>query len=169
VSQAGVRIELIVRGICCLIPGVRGLSANVRARSIIDRFLEHGRVYLLHAGGEERCYLASADLMTRNLDHRVEVAFPILDDEARRQVRAIVRLQLDDDRKARRLGDEDADPSPSRPGGKRRAQVEIYEFLRGLVGVAAPESVHPEDGPEAVEEEAAVRASEEAKPAPGIR
>lgn len=134
VSQRGVRIELIVRGICCVVPGVTGLSANVAARSIIDRFLEHGRVYVFHAGGEEHCYLSSADLMTRNLSHRIEVAFPILDEEARRQVRALLRFQLDDDRKARSLEGGDADPSPRRPWGARRAQVEIHRFLQALAG-----------------------------------
>lgn len=136
-SQAGVRVELIVRGICCLVPGVRGMSANVVARSIIDRFLEHGRVYLFHQGGEEVCYLASADLMTRNLSHRIEVAFPLQDEESRRQVRAIIRLQLDDDHKARRLVGASPDPAPPEPRGSRRAQVEIYRFLQGLCTPAA--------------------------------
>jgi len=132
-SQAGVRVELIVRGICCLVAGVPGLSANVAARSIVDRYLEHGRMFIFHAGGEERCYLASSDWMVRNLEHRVEVAFPILDGEVRRQLRAIARLQLDDDRKARRLDPELGNPYVCADGaGTRRAQMEIRRFVGSL-------------------------------------
>jgi polyphosphate kinase len=136
-SQEGVQVELIVRGICCLLPGVTGLSANIEARGIVDRFLEHGRAWVFHAAGDELCYLASADWMTRNLDHRVEVAFPLLDPEVRRQVRAILRLQLDDDRKARRLEATMSNPYLHPVGaGEHRAQMEIYRFLRTLADAA---------------------------------
>lgn len=78
-SQAGVRIELILRSICCLRPQVKGLSENITVRSVVGRFLEHTRIYYFHNGGDERMYLGSADWMDRNLFHRVEVAFPIED------------------------------------------------------------------------------------------
>lgn len=78
-SQAGVKIDLIVRGVCALMPGVPGLSDNIKVRSIIGRFLEHHRIYYFYAGGKEQIYLSSADWMDRNLYRRVEVAFPILD------------------------------------------------------------------------------------------
>lgn len=85
-SRAGVEIDLVVRGVCCLRAGVPGVSENIRVRSIIGRFLEHSRVFLFHAGGEEQLYLSSADWMPRNLYRRVEVAFPILDDALKQRV-----------------------------------------------------------------------------------
>lgn len=85
-SQAGVTIDLIVRGVCCLRPGVPGLSENIRVRSVIGRFLEHHRIYYFHADGEEKLYLASADWMERNFFRRIEVAFPVLDSKLKRRV-----------------------------------------------------------------------------------
>ena len=85
-SQAGVQIDLIVRGVCCLRPGVAGLSDNIRVRSVIGRFLEHHRIYYFHADGAERLYLASADWMERNFFRRIEVAFPVLDSRLKRRV-----------------------------------------------------------------------------------
>ncbi len=86
-SQAGVKIDLIVRGVCCLRPGVPGVSENIRVISVIGRFLEHSRVYYFHNGGRYQIYLGSADLMRRNLDRRVEVLFPVEDAGLKRQVR----------------------------------------------------------------------------------
>lgn len=85
-SKAGVKIDLIVRGICCLRPQVVGISENITVRSIVGQFLEHTRVYYFYNGGEEEVYLASADLMTRNLAQRVEIAFPVIDPSLRRRV-----------------------------------------------------------------------------------
>ena len=102
-SRAGVPIQMIVRGICCLLPGVAGLSDSIRARSIVDRYLEHSRVWIFQSGDEERVYLASADWMHRNLSGRVEVAFPLYDADVRRLVLQTVDLQLADNTKARLL------------------------------------------------------------------
>ncbi len=102
-SQAGVRIELVVRGICCLRPGVPGLSENIRVVSIVDRFLEHARILCFENGGEPEYFLSSADWMGRNLDGRVETTFPVLEPRLRAQVEEILRVQLADNAKARVL------------------------------------------------------------------
>jgi polyphosphate kinase len=95
-SCAGVMIDLVVRGICCLRPGLVGISENIRVRSIIGRFLEHSRVYYFHAGGKELVYCASADLMERNLFRRVEIAFPISEPEMRQRIVSDLDLYLQD-------------------------------------------------------------------------
>jgi polyphosphate kinase len=103
-SQAGVQIDLIVRGICALRPGVRGVSENIRVRSIVGRFLEHSRVYYFANGGEEEIYIGSADWMPRNLYERVEVLVPLRDEMLRNRVRhEILDAYLADNRKARIL------------------------------------------------------------------
>ncbi len=100
-NNAGVRIRLVVRGICCLIPGIEGQSEHIYVTSIVDRFLEHGRVYIFGNGGDEKMYIGSADWMTRNLDHRIEVIVPILDPDVYAKIRQMVQFQLDDTVKAR--------------------------------------------------------------------
>ncbi|HKX01812.1 MAG TPA: polyphosphate kinase 1 [Methylomirabilota bacterium] len=102
-SQAGVRIDLIVRGICCLRPGIPGLSDRIRVISIIDRYLEHARAFYFHNGGHSEYWLASADWMPRNLDHRVELAFPVLDPRLQTQIREVLEVQLTDTAKAREV------------------------------------------------------------------
>lgn len=100
-NNAGVKIRLLIRGICCLVPGIKGQSENIYITSIVDRFLEHGRVYIFGNAGREKLYIGSADWMTRNLDHRIEVITPILDKDIQARIRAVVQLQLNDDVKAR--------------------------------------------------------------------
>jgi polyphosphate kinase len=128
-SEAGVRIELIVRGICCLRPEVPGLSENIRVTSIVDRYLEHARIFYFENAGTPEYLLASADWMPRNLDRRVEIAFPVLDPALQAQVREILEIQLADTVKARRiLGDGTsvrvhADGRPA-----LRSQERLYEL-----------------------------------------
>lgn len=100
-SQAGVPIRLIVRGICSLVPGVKGVSENIEAISIVDRFLEHARIFIFHNDGEEKVFLSSADWMTRNLSWRVEAIFPVYDEDVRRQILDMVDIQWRDNVKAR--------------------------------------------------------------------
>jgi polyphosphate kinase len=103
-SQAGVRVDLIVRGMCCLRPEVPGMSENIHVLSIVGRFLEHSRIYYFRNGGNEQVYLGSADLMPRNLDRRVEVLFPIEDRRLIRQLRdRVLAIYLEDNIKARRM------------------------------------------------------------------
>jgi len=102
-SAAGVRIDLIVRGICCLRPEAPGLSENIRVISIIDRFLEHARIFVFENAGQAEYLLASADWMPRNLDRRVEIAFPVLEPRLQAQLREILEIQLADTVKARRI------------------------------------------------------------------
>ncbi len=103
-SRAGVTVELIVRGICCLIPGVEGETENIRVISIVGRFLEHSRIYIFGRGERRRVYISSADFMTRNTERRVEVAAPILDTSLANRVCDIFSTMLADNVKARELG-----------------------------------------------------------------
>ena len=130
-SRAGVRVELLVRGISCLVPGAEGFSEGIRQQGIVDRYLEHARVYVFGNGGEEKVYVASADWMSRNLSRRVEVAFPILDDQLRAQLRHLLDLQRQDNVKSRDfhnhfVGADQADATPV------QAQLATYEFLKGV-------------------------------------
>ncbi|OIJ16122.1 RNA degradosome polyphosphate kinase [Anaerobacillus arseniciselenatis] len=100
-SQAGVKIDLIIRGICCLRPGIKGVSENINVRSIVDRFLEHSRIFYFHHGGKGALYLSSADWMTRNMEKRIEILFPIVDETLKKRVKHILDITLQDNVKAR--------------------------------------------------------------------
>lgn len=102
-SMAGVKIDLIVRGVCALKPGITGVSENIFVRSILDRFLEHSRLFWFRNGGEEDVYISSADWMTRNMERRVELLFPVYDRKVKKKLRDILSLYLSDDVKARIL------------------------------------------------------------------
>lgn len=131
-SQAGVKIRLIIRGICVLIPGIPGVSENIEAISIVDKYLEHSRVMLFHHGGKEKLYISSADWMGRNLDHRIEVACPIEDPGIREELRTMLDIQWRDNTKARLFGT--GKPNAYRRTGEEeniRSQVAIYEYFRG--------------------------------------
>ena len=103
-SQNGVRIDLVIRGICCLVPGVSGKSENIYIRSIIGRYLEHARIYVFGKKGQEKMYISSADMMKRNTENRVEVACPILDKDVKDKIYKIIDYNLKDNVSARILG-----------------------------------------------------------------
>ena len=99
-SAAGVKIDLIVRGICCLKVGIPGISETISVRSIVGNFLEHARIFYFYNGGMERIYMGSADWMPRNLDKRVELVFPLESQECKDEVKYILKTQLEDTEKA---------------------------------------------------------------------
>ncbi len=129
-SAQGVKIKLIVRGTCSLVAGIKGLSENIEAISIIDKFLEHSRVLIFYNGGDEKYFLSSADWMTRNLDFRSEIAVPIYDAEIQQQLKEIMDLLWADNTKARILGSkQNNDYRKTNPRHKVRAQEAIYDLL----------------------------------------
>jgi polyphosphate kinase len=130
-SNAGVKIKLIVRGMCSLVPGRKGFSENIEVISIVDKYLEHARIWVFANGGKEKVFLLSADLMTRNLDHRVEVGFPIYDDAIKQEIRDIIDIQLKDNTKAREINHLNNNKY-HKTGDKEphRSQIEIYNYLK---------------------------------------
>ncbi|MBT1690820.1 polyphosphate kinase 1, partial [Dawidia soli] len=130
-SRAGVQVSLIVRSVCCLIPGVPGMSENITVRRIIDRYLEHGRVFIFHNAGDEEVYLGSADWMNRNIYRRVEVCFPLRDEALKTVVKNIVRLQLQDTAQAVLLDDHLRNIPVTPPPGVApvRSQQQIAEMI----------------------------------------
>lgn len=129
-SRAGVSIDIIVRGICCLIPGVKGQSENIRAISIVDKYLEHARIYVFANGGNELIYMGSADMMTRNLDNRIEVCFPVKSPHVRQEIRDLIDIQLRDNTKARILDAYQINEYKAPAIPRIRAQTEFYNYLK---------------------------------------
>lgn len=130
-GEAGVKVSLIVRGICCLMTSGKGAGRNIEVVSIVDRFLEHARAWVFHNGGDEAVYLSSADWMHRNLSRRIEVAFPVYDPELRDMVRGILALQLSDTVKAR-IVNKAQDNRYRRGTPEVRSQMAIREYLAAL-------------------------------------
>jgi polyphosphate kinase len=132
-SQAGVKIRLIVRGMCNILAGIPGVSDNIKIISIVDRYLEHARVSLFYAGGKRKMFLTSADWMTRNIDHRIEVGCPILDKNVRKLIKDQLDLQWRDNTKARGLDPEQSNQYITRGNRKKiRSQMAIYDYLKQL-------------------------------------
>ena len=132
-GQAGVPIQMIIRGMCALRPGVPGLSDNIKVISIIDRFLEHPRVMVFHNKGNPQLYISSADWMSRNIDGRIEVGTPIYDERLKQRILDILELQLSDTCKARVI-DADQKNEYVKRGNRRkiRSQVAIYDYLKRI-------------------------------------
>jgi len=132
-SSAGVKVNLLVRGMCSLIPDLPGISENIRITSIVDRYLEHDRVYIFENGGEKKVFLSSADWMTRNIDHRIEVAVAILDPRVKQRILDIIAILFSDTVKARIVDKELSNRYVPRGNRKKvRSQLAIYDYIKKL-------------------------------------
>jgi len=129
-SQEGVKVKLLVRGICVLGPGVPGLSENIEGTGIVDRFLEHSRVLVFCNSGDPQYYITSADWMVRNFDNRIEVACPVFDPAIREEIRAMLELQMADNVKARIIGHKEHNVYKTSPGDPVRSQTETYRYFQ---------------------------------------
>jgi len=130
-NEAGVKIFLIVRGICSLIPGVPGMSENIQAVSIVDKFLEHTRIFVFCNNNDEYYYLSSADIMPRNLDHRVEVSAPVFDPDLQKEIQDFLAIQLNDNVKARIIDEQQK--NQYKIDGKKeniRSQTTLYDYYK---------------------------------------
>ncbi|MXV16798.1 polyphosphate kinase 1 [Hufsiella ginkgonis] len=128
-SNAGVRVNLVMRGICCLIPGVKGMSANITVKRIVDRYLEHGRIFIFENGGAPLVFMGSADWMIRNIHRRIEVCFPVYDPSIRQQVLDMVALQWADNTQAVLLDEDLQNVLPEVSAPAVRSQEAIYKML----------------------------------------
>ncbi|MGI2260129.1 polyphosphate kinase 1 [Shewanella sp. GXUN23E] len=150
-SAAGVNIRLMVRGMCALIPGIKGISDNIRVYSVVDRFLEHARVMHFHHSGENKVFITSADWMTRNLDERIEVGTQILDEQLKQTILDILAIQFSDNTKNRIINQDQTNPYHPR-GNKRkvRSQLAILDYLQNrektLAAAIAPMDEDVESG-----------------------
>jgi polyphosphate kinase len=131
-SNAGVEVRLIVRGMCSLVPQVKDISENIRAIGIVDRFLEHTRFMIFRNGGNEEYFISSADLMTRNLDHRIEVTCPVFDKNIRKELKDIFDIQWSDNVKARKIDGTLSNKFVTKGKEGIHSQIEVYEFLRKM-------------------------------------
>ncbi len=127
-SNAGVKIQMIVRGICCLIPGVQGMSENIEVISVIDKFLEHSRVYMFGNGGDIKLYISSADWMTRNIDNRVEVSCPIYDADVKQEIIETFNICWNDNVKARIINQAQKNEYKVNDKEKIRSQFATYDY-----------------------------------------
>lgn len=132
-SQKGVKVKMIIRGICSLVPGIKGISDNIEVISIVDRFLEHARVFIFNNDGDKEVYLSSADWMERNLHRRVETVFPIFDPDIKQRILDIMNIQLKDNVKARYI--DYKNNNKYKKSGEDllfRSQVETYYYIKRL-------------------------------------
>jgi len=132
-SSAGVTIRLVVRGVCSLVPGVKDLSENIQVISVVDKYLEHPRVYIFGNGGKEKMFISSADLMKRNLDHRVEVTCPILDKNVRQEIRDTFDIIWRDNTKARVFSEKQDNKHRESKGKKHRTHFDTRDYYINLL------------------------------------
>ncbi|CAH0524845.1 polyphosphate kinase 1 [Vibrio hippocampi] len=147
-SNAGVQIRMIIRGMCSLVPGVQGVSDNIKIISIVDRFLEHPRVIITHNDGDPQVYISSADWMTRNIDHRIEVTAPVRDERLKQRIIDIIEIQFTDTVKARWIDKEMSNQYVPRGNRKKvRSQVAIYDYLKQVEKQTREQLVNDESNP----------------------
>lgn len=127
-SRAGVKIQMIIRGICCLIPGVQGMSENIEVISVVDKFLEHSRLYIFGDKDETKVFISSADWMTRNIYHRVEVTCPIYDQELKQEIIDTYAICWSDNVKARLVNAINENEYRKNDKPKVRSQIAIYDY-----------------------------------------
>src|SRR5664279_620404 len=129
-ARAGVKIKMIIRGICCMFTENKKFKKTVKAISIVDEYLEHARVMIFHNDGKEKVFISSADWMVRNIDHRVEATCPIYDKDIQRELKEILRIQLEDNVKARILDNDLSNVYVENEHQKKiRSQIETYNYL----------------------------------------
>ena len=133
-SNAGVKIQLIIRGVCCLIPGVKGMSENIEAISIVDKFLEHPRIFIFGNDGDTKIYISSADWMTRNPDNRVEVGCPLYDPEIRKELLDTFEMSWNDSVKARIFNEAQDNEYRESRNGEVRSQFAMYDYYLEKLG-----------------------------------
>ena len=146
-SQAGVKVDLIVRGICCILPGIPGRTENLRVTSIVGRYLEHPRVFVFGTGADAKVYIGSADMMTRNTENRVEVACPIYDEGIKRKLIRDLRVMLSDNVKARRMASDGTYRKKKQDGEPVNAQETFMKTALNARRPSAPAANKPEKMP----------------------
>ena len=132
-SSSGVPVNLLIRGMCSLIPELEGISDNIRVISIVDRYLEHDRVYIFDNAGDKQVYLSSADWLPRNIDYRIEVATPLLDPRLKQRILDIIEILFSDTVKARYIDKELSNRYVPRGNRRKvRSQLAIYDYIKSL-------------------------------------
>lgn len=135
-SNAGVKIDLIIRGICCLVPGITGLSTNINVISIVDRYLEHSRIFIFQNNGDTKIYAGSADWMKRNLSRRIEVIFPIYNKKIKQEILDLINIQLNDNVKARIIDKNDKNEyKKDRIISVHQAQIDTHKYLKSKLNI----------------------------------
>ena len=132
-SRLGVKVKLFVRGICCLIPNKIGLSENIEVKSVVDKYLEHSRVYVFENAGDKKVYISSADLMTRNIEKRVEVACPIYQEDLKNQVLETLKITDNDNIKTRLINHQPQNKFVNNLNKKIRSQWETYDYFNNIL------------------------------------
>jgi polyphosphate kinase len=132
-SQAGVQIRMIVRGICCLVPGIKGISENIEVISVVDRYLEHPRMVIFENGGDRDIFISSSDWMTRNLDNRVEVSCPIYDKDIQQELVDTFELSWNDNVKSRWVNSDSKPVYRTNGNTALRSQNATYTYYKGKI------------------------------------